>query len=127
LFDKSSTSVGSIYVAFDGSETMDNLTTTNVNNATDKNYNTYVTDTVNDMNVLLKKTTDNYSCAGDVSSLTDVEGEEITPYPNLAKNEVTIKGAQNEVVEVYDAMGKLVKQEKINETLNISDLTSGVY
>lgn len=53
-------------------------------------------------------------------------------YPNPAKDIVTIKLSQNSLasIEVTDVLGKQVKMlssQKIASTLNVSDLTEGIY
>ena len=54
-------------------------------------------------------------------------------YPNPAKNEFFIKAGKNiagkVVVEIYDASGKMVSNQRINptEAVNTQNLTNGVY
>lgn len=50
-------------------------------------------------------------------SLTDAENEDLLLYPYPAINEIFVKGAKNQTVKIYDYVGRLVKQERINEKL----------
>ena len=105
------------------SETDPVVLATNKSNATSKNWAVLYYDGSETSD--FPETTGSYVCNN--STLLDVTDEEISFYPNPAKNNITIKGVNNKVVKIYDSMGRLVKQERINEKLNISDLTAGVY
>jgi hypothetical protein len=49
-------------------------------------------------------------------------------YPNPAKTIVTISGIENiEAIEVYSALGKLVKKVTNQNTLNVQNLSKGIY
>ena len=50
----------------------------------------------------------------------------INYYPNPAKDYIYINGANNDYVEIYDIMGRLVKQS-IGNRIDISSLISGIY
>ena len=53
---------------------------------------------------------------------------EINIYPNPATNEIVISNiANNELVEIFDITGKLVKQVVYNNKINVSDLLAGIY
>ena len=105
------------------SETDPVVLATNKSNATSKNWAVLYYDGSETSD--FPETTGSHVCNN--STLLDVTDEEISFYPNPAKNNITIKGVNNKVVKIYDSMGRLVKQERINEKLNISDLTAGVY
>ena len=51
----------------------------------------------------------------------------ITLYPNPAKDVVYLEGAEDEMVSVYDATGRLVMQQVYNGQLNVSTLEKGLY
>ena len=51
----------------------------------------------------------------------------LSVYPNPAKDMLHINNADNEMVSVYDVMGRLVMQEINEGSLNISSLESGLY
>ena len=58
----------------------------------------------------------------------DEDGEKVlSVYPNPAKDLLYIDGANNEIIRLYDASGRLVMQEICNGQLNISSLESGLY
>lgn len=105
------------------SETDPVVLATNKSNATSKNWAVLYYDGSETSD--FPETTGSHVCNN--TGLLDVTDEDISFYPNPAKNNITIKGVENKVVKVYDSMGRLVKQERINEKLNISDLTAGVY
>ena len=48
-------------------------------------------------------------------------------YPNPAKEKVTIDGIEAAEVQVYNALGQLVKTVRNSNEIKISDLTEGVY
>jgi hypothetical protein len=47
-------------------------------------------------------------------------------YPNPTKDYIYIDGANCDCVEIYDIMGRLIKQS-IGNKVNVSSLTSGIY
>lgn len=68
----------------------------------------------------------------EVSIKEQVSSSNLMVYPNPAKDMVTIKLSQNglAVIEVTDVLGKQVKMlsnQKIASTLNVADLTEGIY
>jgi len=70
--------------------------------------------------------------APEVSIKEQVVSSNSMVYPNPAKDMVTIKLSQNSlaVIEVTDVLGKQVKMlsnQKIASTLNVADLTEGIY
>ena len=98
----------------------------NSSNALDKNWSLYYFDA--DYNKQKTPATiGTYVCGSEPAGLDMVDSESLTLYPNPAQNEVFIKGIYGEMVKVFDNGGKLVKQEIINERLDISNLASGVY
>ena len=62
-------------------------------------------------------------------SLKEVPQEAIKTlaYPNPAKEKVTIEGIEAAEVQVYNALGQLVKTVRNSNEIKISDLTEGVY
>ena len=69
-------------------------------------------------------TTGDYVCG---SGLNDISDNDINIYPNPAKDEIVLTNVFNEIVKIFDVNGRLVKQEIVNQRMNISDLQSGVY
>ncbi len=98
----------------------------NSSNALDKNWSLYYFD-ANYNRQKTPATAGTYVCGSEPAGLDMVDSESLTLYPNPAQNEVFIKGICGEIVKVFDNGGKLVKQEIINERLDISNLASGVY
>ena len=64
-----------------------------------------------------------------LSGLNDIaQTNSISIYPNPATNEIVISNiANNEIVEIFDITGKLVKQVVYNNKINVADLQAGVY
>jgi len=60
-----------------------------------------------------------------------VNGNQLTVYPNPAKESVTIKGNHIASLQVIDNMGRVVKtislHDATNPTMQVSNLTKGVY
>ena len=52
---------------------------------------------------------------------------QVTCYPNPAKEKVTIDGIEAAEVQVYNALGQVVKTVRNSNEINVSDLTEGVY
>ena len=48
-------------------------------------------------------------------------------YPNPAKEKVTIDGIETAEVQVYNALGQVVKTVRNSNEINVSNLTEGVY
>ncbi|MBD3637259.1 MAG: choice-of-anchor B family protein [Crocinitomicaceae bacterium] len=60
----------------------------------------------------------------------DVSGqasESISLYPNPATNEINITGVQTGTLTVFDLSGRVVLQQLIQPTLDVSSLQSGMY
>jgi hypothetical protein len=51
----------------------------------------------------------------------------VTCYPNPATTTVTIDGLEAAEVQVYNAIGQVVKMVRNSNEIKISDLTEGVY
>ncbi len=64
-----------------------------------------------------------------LSGLDDIaQTNSINVYPNPATHEIVISNlANNELVEIFDITGKLVKQVIYNNKVDVSDLLTGVY
>ena len=63
-------------------------------------------------------------------ALTDIRQELTRLYPNPVKDKLHIKVADDCEVTVYDALGKLVLNKKIESgghTINLQTLSQGVY
>ena len=66
----------------------------------------------------------------DACLITDVEeihDNELTVYPNPAKNLVRINGVEAAEVQVYNALGQMVKTVRGTNEIDIADLVDGVY
>lgn len=76
---------------------------------------------------------DNFSLVADATaSVNDVFASKISVYPNPASDNITIKSVdqtQFDSIELYNILGSKVVSTTslINDTLNVSDLASGVY
>lgn len=57
----------------------------------------------------------------------EVVVESVSLYPNPAKENVFIKGIEPAEVQVYNALGQLVKTVQGTNEINISNLKQGVY
>lgn len=115
---------GDIIVSLSALDTI--VLATNKTNATNKDWAVLWCDTA-DYTIEEVVTNGTYVCGEESVSLADIESEQITIYPNPAKDKVMLKGIKGTRVTVFDANGRIVKQEVINERLDIKDLESGVY
>ena len=52
---------------------------------------------------------------------------QVTCYPNPATTMVTIDGLEAAEVQIYNAIGQVVKTVRNSDEINVSDLTEGVY
>ncbi len=60
--------------------------------------------------------------------INDISANRIGVYPNPANDVLHINGLENATeVSIYNAVGALVKVVNTNESINISDLASGLY
>ena len=59
--------------------------------------------------------------------VNEIAYEDLSVYPNPAKDALYIDGIDGQTVRVYDATGRLVMEEVYNGQLNISALQSGIY
>ena len=59
--------------------------------------------------------------------VNEIAYEDLSVYPNPAKDALYIDGIDGQTVSVYDAMGRLVMQEVYNGQLNVSALEEGIY
>ena len=64
-----------------------------------------------------------------LSGLNDIaQTNSINVYPNPATNEIVINNiANNELVEIFDITGKVVKRVVYNNKISVADLQAGVY
>ncbi len=74
---------------------------------------------------------DNFSLVSSTASVNDFSISNIKLFPNPAKDILTIQttnGIKIASVEVFDILGKqIIKSELQNNTLNVSELTQGMY
>jgi hypothetical protein len=67
------------------------------------------------------------------TSISALEKVDLKIYPNPASDQLNIESGSGDIsaIEFYDLTGKLVKTEYVNHThfttINISELTNGVY
>ena len=61
------------------------------------------------------------------TAVEETKDSEIFIFPNPAKEKVTIEGVEATEVEVYNALGQLVKTLQNANEINVSDLMEGVY
>ena len=61
------------------------------------------------------------------TAVEETKDSEIFIFPNPAKEKVTIEGVEATEVEVYNALGQLVKTVQNANEINVSDLMEGVY
>ncbi len=59
--------------------------------------------------------------------MSETQDSELFIYPNPAKEKVTIEGIEATEVEVYNALGQLVKSVRNSNEINVSDLPEGGY
>jgi len=75
-------------------------------------------------------TNDQVKAAMTLTAIDEVKVNSNLFYPNPAKGEIHFLDAENSELQIYDTMGKLLIQKKINssnESVDISRLTQGVY
>lgn len=74
---------------------------------------------------------DDFAFTGDATSVKETKIEKgVFVYPNPAKENITVRNANNSTVSVYNLIGELVLQENVSNTvysLDISNLTEGTY
>lgn len=63
---------------------------------------------------------------GPNDNVVEISSETLSVYPNPATDVIYIEGAENEMVRVYDATGRLVMQQVYNGNLDVSTLAKGV-
>ena len=56
-----------------------------------------------------------------------VENEHVILYPNPANEKVTIEGVEAKEVQVYNALGQMVKRVRGTNEIDLSRLAEGVY
>ena len=64
---------------------------------------------------------------GPNDNVVEISSETLSVYPNPATDILYLDGVDNEMVSIYDAMGRLVMQQVYNGNLDVSTLATGVY
>ena len=59
--------------------------------------------------------------------MSETQDSELFIYPNPAKEKVTIEGIEATEVEVYNALGRLVKTMQGTNEISVAELPQGVY
>ena len=59
--------------------------------------------------------------------MSETKDSELFIYPNPAKEKVTIEGIEATEVEVYNALGRLVKTMQGSNEISVAELPQGVY
>jgi len=67
------------------------------------------------------------TCYIDETSVQEQGQQQITIYPNPAKETMLIEGAKASEVQVYNALGQLVKTVRHANEIPVTDLPQGVY
>ena len=60
-------------------------------------------------------------------AMSETKDSELFIYPNPAKEKVTIEGIEATEVEVYNALGQLVKTVRDANEISVAGLADGVY
>lgn len=64
---------------------------------------------------------------GPGDNVIEISSESLSVYPNPTTDILYLDGVDNEMVSIYDAMGRLVMQQVYNGNLNVSSLAKGFY
>lgn len=67
------------------------------------------------------------TCIYPYDAVEENKDAEISVYPNPAKETVTIEGIEAAEVQVYNALGQVVKTERETNEIDLSGLVEGVY
>ena len=59
--------------------------------------------------------------------MSETKDSELFIYPNLAKEKVTINGIEAAEVQVYNALGQVVKRVRNSNEISVEGLPEGVY
>ena len=62
-----------------------------------------------------------------ITDVKEIHDDELTLYPNPANNLIHINGVEAAEVQVYNALGQLVKTVQGSNAINVSGLADGVY
>ena len=62
-----------------------------------------------------------------ITSVEEIKDKVISVYPNPAMETVTIDGVEASEVQVYNALGQLVKTVQGSNEINVSGLPAGIY
>ena len=64
---------------------------------------------------------------GHNDNVVEISSETLSVYPNPATDILYLEVAENEMISICDAMGRLVMQQVYNKKLDVSSLAKGVY
>lgn len=64
---------------------------------------------------------------GPDDNVVEISAETLSVYPNPAADVLYLEGIENEMISIYDAMGRLVMQQVYTENLDVSSFAKGVY
>ena len=67
------------------------------------------------------------TCTYPYDAVEESKESEIALYPNPAKEKVTIEGLEAAKVQVYNALGQMVKTVRGTNEIDVADLVEGVY
>ena len=59
--------------------------------------------------------------------MSETKDSELFIYPNPAKEKVTIEGVEAKEVQVYNALGQVVKRVRNSNEVSLEGLVQGVY
>lgn len=64
---------------------------------------------------------------GPYENVVEISSETLSVYPNPATDVIYLEDVENEMISIYDAMGRLVIQQVYTESIDVSSLAKGVY
>ena len=68
-----------------------------------------------------------YIDAYNESNVVENDSQSIQVYPNPVSEKLMITGVEDEMVRVYDNMGRVVIEQRYDGSLDVSNLARGVY
>ncbi len=117
---KSEQNTGVIFPFFDfNSDNYDIVMATNIQNAIEKNWK------IRCYNGSISESMGDYDCSTDIA---DIDTANIEVYPNPVKEQLNIQSnTELSKVELYNTQGILVQQSANTQTIDVSNLPSGIY